>query len=154
MFEYDGKLCSVSHWCPPGAFPCLGNFVMKIVLIHEYSIKINSIFIHCGVEKMKMKKSHSPAGFGDDHLCSDIMKFRPQISLVQVNFDFLHTLRARIGKKKLITHTYLIYLLYFFCLNMVTNAKNIITLYLNKEWVLGCKCFYYYYVLSSVFSPY
>ncbi len=46
-----------------------------------------------------MKKSHSPASFGDDHLCSDIMKFRPQISLVQINFDVLHTLRQEREKE-------------------------------------------------------
>ncbi len=90
----------------------------------------------------QMKKSHSPASFGDDHLCSDIMKFRPQISLVQINFDVLHTLRQERRKRsKLLICSLFIYAT-FFSLNMVTNANNIITLYLNKELVLGCRCFF------------
>ncbi len=89
MFEYDGKLCSISHCCNQGEFSVEHRFDPRIFNTNKY---VFSIF-------NQMKKSHSPASFGDDHLCSDIMKFRPQISLVQINFDVLHTLRQERRKR-------------------------------------------------------
>lgn len=100
----------------PGEFCVENRFDPRIF---NKNIYVFSIFIHCGVDVF-----HSPASFGDDHLCINIMKFRPQISLVQINFDSLHALRARIKKQSKLL---LIFNLIFLCLNMPTDANNIIT---------------------------
>ncbi len=101
MFAYDGEF-SVEH-----------RFDPRIFNTNKY---VFSIF-------NQMKKSPSPASFGDDHLCSDIMKFRPQISLVQINL-MSSIPCARSGEKEA-NYWSVVYLfmLLFYSLNMVTKCK-------------------------------